>query len=146
MIEISGIDEIIKKFNAAPEKFKTMALDGMSDSLDVIHEAVQPYPAPPSGSKYVRTGRLGASMGSSMGGGVSGAPNIETIKIGSNYIEGKFGSSLSYAEYVIGDGTQAEVHQGRWWTVATLAGRAASKVISIWQRLTDRWAEWINNG
>jgi hypothetical protein len=121
------------------------ALDeGMQAGLDAVHQSVPPYPSPPPRSKYKRTGNLGRSMGSSMGGGAHGAPDIRTVKHGANFVEGRFGSSLGYSEYVIGQGSQAGVHVGRWWTNATLASKAYERVQSAFRAVMDKFAAWMS--
>lgn len=141
---IEGLDPLIKQMEAYPvELTKTVAI-GMSASLNTYWENVPPYPAPPANSKYRRTGTLGKSLGSGMGGGAVGEPSIYRIKkLGAGNFEGAFGSNLEYAPYVIGDTAQAEVHQGRWWTMETIAKKANDKVMDIWSMVMEKLARFL---
>ena len=79
-----------------------------------------------------------------MKGGKSGPPDIQEVTIGSDYVEGRYGSKLGYAEYVIGYDTQAAIHRGRWWTNNALAIKATKKVVAIFERMASIWADWMN--
>lgn len=73
-----------------------------TDHLDNDLYGMENYAPPPAGSKYIRTGRLGANWGLQRKGrtGVT------------------FYNMTAYAGYVIGDGggrKQAAIHAGRWW-------------------------------
>jgi len=118
----------------------------MQASLNVLHENVQPYPAPPPDSTYRRTGTLGRTLGSSESGGESGKPQIFEVKQMGHEVTGRFGTKLEYAPYVIGEGEQAEVHKGRWWTVKTIAEKAKAKIDRIWQAVGDALARYLEKG
>lgn len=73
-----------------------------SDLLDDQLYGTRNYAPPPAGSKYIRTGNLGA--------------NWALARKGTTGVE--FQNMTGYAGYVVGDekgGTQAWFHQGRWW-------------------------------
>jgi hypothetical protein len=88
---------------------------------------------------------LGRTLGSSEAGGASGGqPEIFTVrKLGGGNMEGRFGTHLSYAQYVIGEGTQARVHRGRWYTMKTIAQKSAEKINRIWQKVGDQLAAFL---
>ncbi len=73
-----------------------------SETLDGQLYGSDKYAPPPAGSRYIRTGRLGAGWGL-MRHGKTGV---------------KFFNLVDYAAYVVGDGdgnNQAGIHAGRWW-------------------------------
>lgn len=144
LLEVKGLQELIKSMQAFPEELAKIGAVAMDASLHVLWENVPPYPPPPKDSTYRRTGTLGKSLGSSEQGGTSGDPSIYKIhSLGGGNFEGQFGSSLSYAQYVIGTGTQAKVHQGRWYTMMTIAAKSADKINEIWQSVGDKLAAFL---
>lgn len=91
------------------------------------------YPAPPAGSTYVRTGKLGGSV---VPGGLANVSRIAPMGIG---VRGVFGSLLDYAGYVIDKTQQAWMHRGRWWTLEGVAQDAMDDVgRSIFERALAR--------
>lgn len=142
-IEIKGIAELLRKFGAADEKVRDVLAEGMSDALVVIGENIPRYPPQRPGQKYKRTGRLGRSMGSTMGGGKAGPADIESVEIGDKYVVGKYGSRLEYAQYVIGEETQAWMHVGRWWTERKVAQKVEKKVFAVFKNAARRFIEWM---
>ena len=142
-VEIRGLTEIIQRMSAYPEKLRKVMKTGMDASLAILHESVPPYPEPPADSTYRRTGTLGRSIGVSFEGSEIGKPSIyETKQVGSGY-EGRFGTNLEYAPYVIGDGTQAQVHSGRWWTLKTVAEKAKAKLTKLWNGIGAQMARFL---
>lgn len=144
-IEVKGLTELIDRMKAFPLELARVGALAMSASLNVLWENVPPYPPPPDGSRYVRTGTLGKSLGSSPSGGASGgSPSIYKVqKLGDGGFEGTFGTNLSYAEHVISDTNQAAVHAGRWWTIKTIAEKAAAKIESVWQAVAVKLAAFL---
>lgn len=145
-IEVRGLDELITRMRAFPGKLAQVMAVAMSASLNTFWENVPPYPPPPETSTYRRTGTLGRTLGSSEAGGTSGGqPEIYAIRrFGSGHMEGRFGTRLEYAEYVIGEGTQARMHSGRWWTMKTIAEKAKEKINRIWQDVGNKLAAFLD--
>ena len=144
LIDVTGLDELIARMKRYPvEMAKGMELT-MKATLLTLWENVPPYPAPPPDSAYDRTGTLGRSLGSDIGGGQGvGEPSVFVVrKLGAGF-EGKFGTNLEYAPLVIGDDTQAEVHRGRWYTMRTIASRASEKINRLWQTLGEQMARFL---
>ena len=135
---------LFKRMQAFPAETAKVFPAGMDASLVILWENVPPYPPPPAGSTYKRTGTLGKSLGSSMGGGKTGGqPSIySTKKIGAGYV-GRFGSDLSYAPPVIGEGTQ-RANMSHWWTVTTIADKARDKIIKLWDKIGDKLAKFLD--
>ena len=142
-IEIDGLDEIQRKIAQLPPELHKAMGNAMDKSLMTLWENVPPYPAqvvPPE--VYRRTGDLGGSIGSSPAGGKSGAkPTVYgvTQSLAGRQYEGKFGTNLSYAKYVIDPKRQAYMHRpgykGRagWWTMDTIKKNAEGKIKRLWQ-------------
>jgi len=143
---VEGLDELRARFAQFPNAYNRVVLHTMAVSLLKLWEHVPGYPAPPPDSSYRRTGTLGRTLGSSQGGGRSGGkPDIFDIKNHSNYTEGKFGTQLSYAQYVIGDyGSQQASHMRHWWTLPQDVLRAAQDGIEkLWKDAGKDLADFL---
>lgn len=133
-IKIDGLAEALRRFETIPAKVNSNMRSLMDKSMRVLLENVLPYPPKPEGSKYIRTGLLGKSIGAS-----GAKPTIYSITGAGADIRGAFGTKLSYAKYVIGEPGdpaylpgQARVHQGRWWTMGTIKSNSEAKIAKIW--------------
>ena len=131
-IEIKGLEPVIEKFRKAPKTINHEMNKTMNASLNLLHENVPPYAAKPADSTYRRTGTLGQSLGVSQSGKKAGKPTVYSVSGKGNNTVGKFGTNLSYAQYVIDDDRQAYMHQGRWWTMSTVLERAKTKIVQLW--------------
>jgi hypothetical protein len=139
-ITVKGLAELKAKFAKAPKVYDAAEELTMRTSLLVLQESVPKYPPPPEGSSYRRTLTLGRSLG------IGGEANIATVKkMGSGMREGRFGTRVKYAQFVIGEKTQAWMHQGRWWTMATVAGRAEAKILRLFKAMAEKLAAWLNS-
>lgn len=145
-IVVKGLNQIRSRMQQFPQQYDNIIHKALQDSLLAIWENVLPYPPPPEGSTYKRTGTLGRSMGVSMGGGKSGTPDIYEVSMGSGRDEAKFGSNLNYAPRVIGDDTQEEPFVTYWWTVRDVANKAKGKIIEVFQNAADSMARWLDGG
>lgn len=144
VVEVKGLKELIGKMQAFPvELAKTVSI-GMAASLNVFWENVPPYPRQKPNTKYRRTGTLGRSLGSGETGGAKGLePSVYTIrKLGEGNMEGKFGTNLSYAPYVIGDTTQAG-QNFHWWQMRDIAYLSQGKVKEIWNGIMKKMADFL---
>ncbi len=144
-ITVTGLDAIIKRMRAFPGRLRKSMQTTMEAALLAVQGSVPPYPAPPASSTYRRTGTLGRSLGVTMRGRRSGQASIYQVRtMGSGQIEGVFGTNLKYAPHVIGDGTQAPVHRGRWWTIKTVAKNASKKVVDLFAAMADELAAFLD--
>lgn len=144
-IEIHGLEKLLQRMAAYPAQLTAGLATTMAASLATLWSKVPPYPPKPVGSTYRRQNILAKSLGSSPGGGASGVkPGIFTIRrLGSSNYEGRFGTKLDYAPYVIGEGTQAGMHSSNWWTIKTVADRAADKINGLWSNLMEHMASFL---
>lgn len=121
--------DLPRRMAAYAEEMDREAEVAGNEALDALNQSVPAYPSPPADSKYVRTERLGRSLGSGFGGGKMGLPDVYQFqRLGAGQYEGTFGSRLPYAPWVVGTKKQAGVHAGRWWVMADLLDRAKDKV------------------
>ena len=145
-MEIIGLEELEQRFSKAPEKLDKALTKTMEASLLTLTESVPPYPV--RQSDYVRTVTLGRTLGSSVAGGKGdGNPDIfEVRNQGGAFISGEWGTRLNYAPHVIGENEQAWMHKGIWWTIKTVAERAASKIERIWNIFAEEVARYLDRG
>lgn len=144
IIEIRGLKELQARMSRYPEKMAAAMKVTLEAAMLTLWENVPPYPAPPDGSSYVRTGTLGRTLGSSDGGGKAGSePEVfEVRKFGGEW-EGHFGTNLEYAPYVIGDETQA-AQNSHWWTISKVAERAGEKIDRLFDSLANKLAAFLD--
>jgi len=145
LIEIKGDKEILSRMARFPRELEASEKVTMDASLTTLWENVPPYPAPPANSSYTRTGTHGRKLGSGYEGGKAGGkPSIfESKKIGGGF-EGRFGTNNEYSQYVIGDDTQAQVHQGRWYKIGDIAKKSEAKIIKLWEIMADKLAKFLD--
>lgn len=145
-IEVNGLDEVIERMRAYPEKLKRVLAQTLEAILLFIWSKVPPYPAPPPASTYVRTGTLGRSLGSGMGGGQGGGqPDIYETREDGGYMSARFGTRLGYAPYVVGDSIEEQArHMRHWWTIPqTLKWIALEGATKLMQTAVDQMAAWL---
>lgn len=134
----------MRRLQRYPRQFDITMRRTMEASLLHVQQSVPSYPRPRPNQKYIRTGTLGRTLGVSQSGGPVGKAQINTVrKMGMAY-EGTFGSNLSYAPDVIGEGTQRPIHAGRWWTLKTVAKRAEKGIIRLHETAVQTLASWID--
>lgn len=144
VFEVKGLDELINAMDAYPRELAEVMATTMSASLNTLWENVPPYPQQDPMSKYQRTGLLGKSFGSGEQGGASGQePDVYKISNGSGMWEGRFGSRLEYAEYVVGE-NQAGMHASNWWNIQDIAHRAADKIERLFNTAAERLAAFLD--
>ena len=142
VIEIRGLEELRARFKEYPKVLDQVMQEVTQAQLLALHENVPPYPPKPASSTYNRTGTLGRSLGSSMGGGASGTPDIfQTIK-GEGFYEARFGTLLFYAGPVIGN-PQASFFAQYWWKLDQVIGLAFEKIKQITEDAAEQLANFL---
>ena len=131
-INIEGLQELIQKFDKLPNEVQQMMYKTMEESLRVAQEKTPGYPPKPSGSNYTRTGNLGKSLGQR-----GDKPTVYSIKGSGGNIEGRYGTDLSYAKYVIDPQRQAYMHKGWWWTMDVVKHMAEPGIKQKWDKLIE---------
>jgi hypothetical protein len=145
-IEVKGLAELRTRFQKMPDRFNKGLRKTLDASLVILHENVPKYPAPPPDSTYIRTATLGRTLGVSMAGTKAGSPDIYTVKPAGGYQVATFGTRLNYAPYVIGEREQAKVHQGRWWTLLTVAKRSTRQITQAFEAFAKALADYLDKG
>ena len=137
--------DLLQRMAKYPQQLDDVMMKAGKASLLVIQENVPPYPPQPPNSHYRRTGTLGRSLGVGQTGGAVGMPDIFTVKkVGSHAYEGEFGSRLSYAPDVVGEGSQKPIFKAiGWFTTKTIAQRAAGKVVEVYEIAARKMAEFL---
>lgn len=138
--------DLLQRMNAYPRQLDGVMQETAKAALLAVWENVPAYPPQKQGSRYVRTGLLGRSMGVGQSGGQLGQPDIYLVKkVGDGSYEGEFGSNVDYAPQVIGEQSQKAFFKERgWWTTKTIAQRATKKVNQIYEAAANRLAAWLD--
>ena len=129
-IEIRGLDKLLAKLE--PRHVQTALRTGMNRGLDIAQAAVKEYPPPHSGpGPGFVSARQRRWFFWALRMGHIHVPYRRTFKLRnqwtrsvqslSNRFEGKLTSQTGYAKWVISKATQARIHQGRWWTLESMA-------------------------
>ena len=130
--------DLIPRMQRYPDRLKSEMEKTTTAALAHTQGSVPQYPAARPSSSYVRTGTLGRSIG------LGGRADIYEVRaIGSGY-EGKLGTNLSYAPYVISE-DQAAVHRGRWWTVATILEKAKPGIMRLYEAMAKRMVDFLGS-
>ena len=108
-----------------------------------FQENVPPYPQQPANSRYIRTGETGRRLGSGQSGGKIGEPDIKLVrKMGNDWL-GAMGSKSNYAQWVIGNDTQAS-QNSHWWRMKDIAKRSANKIQSLANKAANQMVKFLN--
>lgn len=143
IIEVRGLDELRQRFRDYPKVFDQVMEEIAQAQLLTLHENVPPYPPEPASSTYKRTGTLGRTLGSGMGGGASGTPDVfQTIK-GGGFYEVRFGSRLGYAPWVIGEKTQTSIFAAYWWRLVEVLGFSFQKIMDITRDAAKQMGDFL---
>ena len=137
--------DLLHRMRRYPKKLDDELEEAMEAALHQVHAKVKAYPI--YESDYERQNILGKSLGSDMhtGGRVSdsGANLIKRHRrLGQGKYEGRFGTSLEYAQYVIGTKTQAG-HMSHWWTMDEIKERAEPGIKKIFEEMTRRLVKFL---
>ena len=101
----------------------TEMMRAMGRSMMRLQGGVKPYPAKPATSKYRRTGMLGRSV--TIAADAQGIHSVARVHGG---VEGRWGTKVKYAPYVIDQNKQAS-HMSHWWTLQGEAKRMTPLVV-----------------
>ena len=96
----------------------------MGRSLGRLQEGVKKYPQKKPESRYGRTMTLWHSLTNSQHGQA-----IYSVTRVHGGVEGRWGTNVPYAPYVIDKNRQAWMHKGRWWTLQGEAKRMIPLVV-----------------
>ena len=133
--------DLLKRMEKYPRKLDKEMGGTMDKALAHVTGSVPSYPPQNPSSKYARTGTLSRTIG------LSGPPDIREIKrMGQGKYEGKIGTRLHYAPYVIGEQTQARhvARSANWWTTATILKRALPGIVRLFNGTAERMAKFLD--
>lgn len=147
-IVITGIDALVKRMENEPKLFRQVFRKTLEASLLAIWQNVgeRGYPTQKPGTRYVRTGTLGRTLGSSETGGMSGRPSVYKVETSARMWGATFGTRLNYAPWVIGKDTQTKVHAANgWWTLdGDVKDTVEPKIIEFFQIMADSIARYLD--
>lgn len=108
--EIRGLEELTGALGAFPDVAAGRLETAMGLALTVAAGEAAEYPAAPSGSDYRRTVTLGRLW-------LAAKPQVDLGRAGTSaFVTGTIGNATPYGPWVMGNKTQAWMHQGRWRT------------------------------
>lgn len=123
-IRVQGVEQVTRSLRKLENLDDILARElGMwaTETLDGHLYGMQNYAPPPPGSRYIRTGNLGANWGVMR-------PSRTSVA---------FTNATSYGPFVVGDsdgGSQAAIHAGRWWIALR---RVEAQVDKLADRIED---------
>lgn len=126
--------DLLRRMEQFPNKLNHELGRAMKASLLHIQGSVPAYPDRPN---PVREGILGKSLT------VGDLGNIFEIKKRGIGIEGKFGTKLEYAPYVIDPERQAWMHKPYWWTMNTVKEKAEKGIQQLFEKAMQRMAAFL---
>ena len=123
-ITVSNLDAVTRKLDRLDSG---AYLQGVADAgAQLLRAEMRKYPPPPPNSTYRRTGTLGKSWAQKVTGGPSGWLAV-------------VGTRLNYAPYVQDMNRQAEIHQGRWQTIQSVASDKRDEIFNFVRKAISRW-------
>lgn len=149
-VEVQGLEEAIRRFGDTG-LVRSVLKDAMHKAVYFLHERLAKYPPPPAGFHvefvserqrryffwalrtgeivvpYRRTGTLGRLWTTKVEG--QGADLVGTV-----------GNAVPYARYVMGEGMQAAVHQGRWPTAESVARESTPQIVGYFSEAMEEIA------
>ena len=125
-ITVTNLDRVIRRIDGLQ---RGDYLQGVASAgADLLRAEMRRYPPAPANSTYRRTGTLGKSWTRSVMRGGRGGGWLAQV-----------GTRLKYAPYVQDEGRQAEVHQGRWQTIQSVAKDKRDEVVRFCVRAIRGW-------
>lgn len=129
VLEVRGLDELIRRFGNRRNVQEPIA-KALDKSVKLIQRGVTTYPPKPPYSLYRRRGTLGRSF---------------TTRVDRSRLEGRVGTRLAYAPYVIGDGTQA-AWMRHWKTIGDAATEVLPRIEGFFVKAADEIAQKLTEG
>lgn len=128
MIEIRGLNELIKKYRKIERDLAPEMLDLSQKASDYALSQIPGYPAPPASSTYTRTNTLGRTT------------KARARRRGQHEFEGVLGNPTWYSPFVVSSELmpngvkQTWFHAKRWWTLQGVVMAARDKIIAIYEK------------
>lgn len=131
-ITIPGLDALIDGLHHWPDIVRPELEQASSAALLSLVGPLATYPAPPSGSRYRRTGQLGREW-------TAAQPQFAPQSSG---FEASLTNRRPGGPFVQGD-VQAKIHQGRWRTVDEVLAANEQAINSYFDAALQRAADKI---
>lgn len=129
--------DLLQRMAKYPDKLKTEQHTTMRKALFHVQASVPGYP-PQRPTTYRRTGTLGRSLT------IGGLYNLVEIKPIGHGVQGRIGTRVEYAKYVIGEDTQAWMHRGYWWDMGTVKQRAKDGIVRLFDEMANKLVNWLD--
>lgn len=117
-VEIQHLPEVIAAMQRRAAAIQPALRGASRTARQLLVAELTRYPAPPAGSRYVRTEKLKR-------GWLRSTP----LDMGKSF---QLINPIAYARFVQGD-AQARVHRGRWETVASITQRLREDVLDAYE-------------
>ena len=123
-ITVSNLERVTRKLNSLE---RGDYLRGVADAgANMLQNEMRRYPPKPANSTYRRTMKLQQSWAR------------KVSRSGDGWLA-VVGSRIHYAPYVQDETRQAEVHQGRWQTIQSVAADKKDEVFNFMRRAIRAW-------
>lgn len=134
--------DLFQRFERYPQRLDDELQTAMDKAMLHMQGSIPEYPAQNPASSYERTGTLGRTVG--LGG--SKADTYQVKRLGAGSYEGRIGTRLYSAQYVIGEGTQARkvAQSAPWWTMKDVAEKAQEGIVRIFENMAEKLARWLD--
>lgn len=134
--------DLFERFGRYPNELDKEVETAMSKAMLHMQGSVPEYPTQNPLSGYARTVTLGRSIGT--GGGKAEVYSVK--RIGQGNYEGRIGTRVYYAQYVIGEGTQARkvLQSAPWWNMKDVAEAAQEGIVRIFESMAEKLASWLD--
>lgn len=122
-IEILHLPEVQQALKDKAARLLPAFVKAATTARRLLVAELTKYPAPPAGSRYMRTFAL--KRGWERATPITGGKGFELI------------NPVEYVKWVQGDnggGGQARAHQGRWETAASIAHRLQEEVVAAYEQ------------
>lgn len=146
---VIGLDRVLSKYERIEREFPEKGKKIMTKAVLYAQGQIPSYPAPKS-SVYRRTGTLGRTVTAfpgvngprnigGGGGGNNGGQPLTRVESMAGGIRGVIGGRLEYMPLVIGEGEQAYMHEGHWWTLEKVIKDARPGIVKVWRAEVMDW-------
>jgi hypothetical protein len=97
-----------------------------------VHQEIPDYPVEKPSSTYDRTFILHKTITTLQGKSEPDA--LSRVEVLGARTVGYIGTKIEYGQLVIGEGRQAQIHQGRWYTLQGVVRKLTDKIADVYQK------------
>lgn len=125
-VTIPNLPNVQQAIARIPGKLGAALRSASAQARRLLVSELTAYPAPPPGSRYVRTGRLG--RGWERSAPIAGGKGFQLV------------NPVAYAGFVQGD-RQAHMHVGRWKAASQIAHELEEEVLALFEAAAEEATE-----